>query len=81
MAKCEFMNPGGSLKDRIAKRLIEDAEVEGNIKPGYTIIEPTSGNTGIGLSMVSSVKGYHVVATMNTKVSQEKEDILKGLGA
>lgn len=81
IAKCEFYNPGGSLKDRIAKRMIEDAEREGKIKPGYTIIEATSGNTGVGLALVGAVKGYNVIITLPEKMSQEKVDVLHALGA
>lgn len=81
MAKCEFMLPGGSLKDRIAKRMIEDAEKSGKIKPGATIIEATSGNTGIGLSLVGAVRGYNILITLPDKMSQEKQDVITALGA
>lgn len=81
VAKCEFMLPGGSLKDRIAKRMIEDAEKQGKLKPGDTIIEATSGNTGIGLALVGAVKGYKVIITLPEKMSQEKVDVLNALGA
>ena len=64
IAKVEFFNPGGSVKDRIALAMIEDAEAKGILKPGATIIEPTSGNTGVGLALVSAVKGYHLILTM-----------------
>ncbi len=64
IAKVEFFNPGGSVKDRIALAMIEDAEQKGILKPGATIIEPTSGNTGVGLALVSAVKGYHLILTM-----------------
>ncbi|CAG9859751.1 unnamed protein product [Phyllotreta striolata] len=79
--KCEFFNPGGSVKDRIALRLVEDAEKQGLLKPGYTIIEPTSGNTGIGLALAAAVKGYRCVIVMSEKMSNEKVSILSALGA
>lgn len=80
-AKCEFLNPGGSVKDRIAKYMIEQAEKEGKIKPGDTLIEATSGNTGIGIAMASAVKGYQVIITMPEKMSHEKQVVLEALGA
>lgn len=81
VAKCEYFLPGGSLKDRIAKRMVEDAEKKNLIKPGSTIIEATSGNTGIGLALVGAVKGYNVIITLPQKMSQEKVDVLNALGA
>ena len=81
LVKCEFYNPGGSIKDRIAKRMIEDAEKNGRIKKGDTLIEPTSGNTGIGLAMCGAIKGYKTIITLPEKMSQEKVNVLKALGA
>jgi len=81
LAKCEFFNAGGSVKDRIGKRMVEDAERSGRIKPGDTLIEPTSGNTGIGLALAGAVKGYNVIITLPQKMSSEKVNMLKGLGA
>ncbi|KAI9101740.1 tryptophan synthase beta subunit-like PLP-dependent enzyme [Phlyctochytrium arcticum] len=81
VAKCEFFNAGGSVKDRIAKRMVEGAEKDGRLKPGCTLIEPTSGNTGIGLALAAAVKGYRAIITLPEKMSQEKVDILKALGA
>ena len=72
VAKCEYFNAGGSIKDRIAKRMIEVAETEGLLGPGSTIIEPTSGNTGIGLALAGAIKGYPVIITMPEKMSNEK---------
>jgi len=80
-AKLEFFNSGGSVKDRIAKRMVIEAEKDGRIKPGDTLIEPTSGNTGIGLALVSAVKGYKCIIVMPEKMSQEKISVLKALGA
>lgn len=81
IAKLEYFNPGGSVKDRIALGMIEAAEKEGVLKTGATIIEPTSGNTGVGLAWVSRVKGYHLVLTMPETMSIERQNLLKALGA
>jgi len=81
LAKIDAVNPGNSIKDRIAVKLIEDAEKNGLLKPGGTIIEGTSGNTGMGLALVAIVKGYQCIFTTNDKQSKEKADILKALGA
>ncbi|MDZ7269679.1 MAG: cystathionine beta-synthase [candidate division KSB1 bacterium] len=80
-AKCEFLNPGGSLKDRIGRSMVEAAEAEGRIKPGDTLIEPTSGNTGIGIALAGAVRGYRVIITMPEKMSREKQVVLEALGA
>ncbi len=81
LAKCEFLNPGGSVKDRIGRRMLEEAQAAGCIKPGDTLIEPTSGNTGIGLAMAAAVHGYRMIITMPEKMSQEKQVTLEALGA
>ena len=80
-AKAEFLNPGGSIKDRVAKNMIEEAERKGTLKPGMTIVEPTSGNTGIGLSLVGVRKGYKVIIVMPENMSEERKKIIKALGA
>ena len=80
VAKIEFMNPGGSIKERIAATMIDRAEEEGLLRPGGTIIEPTSGNTGVGLALVGAVRGYRVICTVPDKVSKEKQDLLRAYG-
>ena len=81
LAKVEYMNPGGSVKDRIAVRMVEAAEESGALKPGGTIVEPTSGNTGVGLALVAQAKGYHCVFVVPDKVSEDKRNVLKAYGA
>src|SRR5919112_2445097 len=81
LAKLEYMNPAGSVKDRPAVKMLEVAEKEGLLKPGGTVVEPTSGNTGAGLALAAAVKGYHCICVMPDKTSKEKQDLLKALGA
>jgi len=81
LAKVEYMNPGGSVKDRIALKMIEAAEASGELRPGGTIVEPTSGNTGVGLALVAQRKGYRCVFVCPDKVSQDKRDVLRAYGA
>jgi cystathionine beta-synthase len=81
LVKCEFFNAGGSVKDRIGKRMVEDAERSGRIAKGDTLIEPTSGNTGIGIALAAATKGYRCIITLPEKMSKEKVDVLKALGA
>jgi cystathionine beta-synthase len=81
IAKVEHMNPGGSIKERIAVSMIDAAEKQGLLRPGGTIIEPTSGNTGVGLAMIGAVRGYRVICTVPDKVSKEKQDLLRAYGA
>src|SRR6201989_2021862 len=81
VAKVEYFNPGGSIKDRVAMRMIEAAERDGRLRPGGTIVEPTSGNTGTGLAIAARLKGYRVIAVMPDKMSREKIDLLRAYGA
>ena len=81
LAKCEFLNAGGSVKDRIGKRMVEEAQKKGRIRPGDTLIEPTSGNTGIGMALAAAVYGYRMVITLPEKMSREKQVVLEALGA
>jgi cystathionine beta-synthase len=81
LAKLEFMNPGGSIKDRMALHIIEKAERAGLLRKGCTIVENTSGNTGVGVALAAAVKGYRCIFTMPDKMSKEKQDTLKAFGA
>ena len=81
LAKIEYLNPGGSVKDRIAVRMIDAAEASGELKPGGTIVEPTSGNTGVGLALVAQQRGYHCIFVCPDKVSEDKRNVLKSYGA
>ena len=81
LAKIEYFNPGGSVKDRIALRMVEDAEKTGLLRPGGTIVEPTSGNTGVGLALVAQLKGYRCVFVCPDKVSEDKQNVLRAYGA
>ena len=80
-AKLEFLNPAGSVKDRMARFIVEDAERRGLLKPGGTIVENSSGNTGAALAMISAVKGYRCIITMPDKMSREKQNLMKAFGA
>jgi cysteine synthase len=77
LAKCEFLNAGGSIKDRIGKRMVEEAQRTGRIKVGDTLIEPTSGNTGIGMALAAAIYGYRMIITMPEKMSREKQVVLE----
>ena len=81
LAKLEYISPGGSVKDRIGIKLIEEAERSGKLKPGGTIVEPTSGNTGVGLAIAAAIKGYRCIFVMPDKMSQEKISLLRAYGA
>ena len=81
LAKVEYVNPGGSVKDRIALRMVEEAEKAGLLRPGGTIVEPTSGNTGVGLALVAQLKGYKCVFVCPDKVSEDKQNVLRAYGA
>lgn len=81
LAKVEYLNPGGSAKDRIARRIIDAAEREGRLQPGGTIVEPTSGNTGVGLALVALERGYRMIFVVPDKFAGEKVDVLKAYGA
>jgi cystathionine beta-synthase len=81
LAKVEYLNPGGSVKDRIAERMIDAAEASGELQPGGTIVEPTSGNTGVGLAMVAQRRGYKCIFVCPDKVSEDKRNVLKAYGA
>src|SRR6195952_3420864 len=80
-AKVEYLNPGGSVKDRIAVRMIDAAEASGELKPGGTIVEPTSGNTGVGLALGAQQRGYHCIFVCPDKVSEDKRNVLRAYGA
>ena len=79
--KVEYLNPGGSSKDRIAERIIDAAERSGELKPGGVIVEPTSGNTGVGLALIAQQRGYRMIAVMQDKIPQDKRDVLSAYGA
>lgn len=80
LVKCEYLNPGGSVKDRVGARIVEDLERSGRLRPGMKLVEPTSGNTGIGLAMSAAIKGYEMIVCMPEKMSQEKSDLLQAMG-